>query len=507
MSINTNAYFMYDFNKKAPSQIKDYQIPNKKTEVFRFKFAHSFIGHKLYMSHKAGKWSNHAETYAPNIYCHVNEEVSQYEFRVDFSARYPYDKTVWMACFVGARVTTAIGDRANPNIPDSGFFVAFNDKPVARIYHCLKNTWPDGVYTISLPDSFRDMRRLSVTDDGQYITYSMMTDEGNKVILKADLSGDIIIVYDEDDKVVYTGENNLKDHTGGYFKLFNHMAETVISNVSLYSQNRKSEQLEKIFNDNFSVYNSSENYKLISFSTGPHNIVINDSFYKVEKEDILLISPNDIYSTIDNYPQKMLLQFNTEYLQQYFSEALIEKALLCFQYTILRLPEHKQIELKNILEKLKETDSKASDNLAFIRLFEILNLLYIGNTEVIHEECPNKRISDILKYIDLNYAHIDNIDMIAENFYITKYYLCRTFKHYTGCTVIDYLNHVKIKNACRLMTENNQLSITKIATLSGFNSISYFSSTFKKVVGKTPKQFIKLNHISGHQNKIKKNNS
>lgn len=489
MTINSNAYFVYDFDKRIPSQKKIYKIPTKKSEVFRFRFAHSFIGQKLYLSHKAGRWTNLAETYAPNIYCQVNEEVCRYEFRVDFSAMYPYDKTVWMACFVGVRVSSPIGDKANPNIQDSGFFVAFNDKPVARVYHCLKNTWPEGVCTIPLPNSFKETQRLCVTDDGQHITYSMMTEEGKKAILKADLSGDTIVLYDGDGKIAYTGENNLKNHVGGYFKIFNHMAETVISNVSIYSENRQNGQIEKIFSDNFSTYNSSDSYKIVSFSTGPHNIVINDRFYKVEKDDMLLISPYDIYSTFDNYAQKLLLQFNIEYLQQYFSESLIEKALSCFQHPIIRLPGHKQTELKNIIDKLKESNSKSKDNLAFIRLFEILNLLYDGNTESVQEECPNKRITDILRYIDTNYAHIDNIDMIAESFYITKYYLCRTFKHYTGCTVIDYLNHVKVKNACMLLTEDNQLSITEIATYCGFNSVSYFCSTFKKIVGRTPKQF------------------
>src|SRR5690554_556427 len=113
MSINSKAYFSYHFNKKPSSIVDNEQLTKNNNEIFRFQFAHAFIDHKLYMSHKAGSWANLAETYAPNTYCVVDEEIESYEFSITFSSSYQYDKSEFMACFIGVRVSSANGTEAN----------------------------------------------------------------------------------------------------------------------------------------------------------------------------------------------------------------------------------------------------------------------------------------------------------------------------------------------------------------------------------------------------------
>ena len=78
-------------------------------------------------------------------------------------------------------------------------------------------------------------------------------------------------------------------------------------------------------------------------------------------------------------------------------------------------------------------------------------------------------------------------DIVAKcNF--SKTYIARTFKFYTGKTLIEYMTDVKIKHACDCLIQS-QMNILEIASALGFNSLSHFNHLFKKHLGISPKQY------------------
>ncbi|WP_244310829.1 helix-turn-helix transcriptional regulator [Paenibacillus ottowii] len=68
---------------------------------------------------------------------------------------------------------------------------------------------------------------------------------------------------------------------------------------------------------------------------------------------------------------------------------------------------------------------------------------------------------------------ITTIEDIAKSFYISKYYLCHRFKEVTGLTIIQYLNHIKIQQACYLLI-HTKLTIIEIGNECGYNSSMCF---------------------------------
>ena len=62
------------------------------------------------------------------------------------------------------------------------------------------------------------------------------------------------------------------------------------------------------------------------------------------------------------------------------------------------------------------------------------------------------------------------------------------FKKMTNRTPIDYLNVYRIEMASKKII-NTDLSITDIAFSCGFNDLSYFIKTFKKITGITPRKY------------------
>lgn len=66
------------------------------------------------------------------------------------------------------------------------------------------------------------------------------------------------------------------------------------------------------------------------------------------------------------------------------------------------------------------------------------------------------------------------------------------FKSVTGMTVWDYILNARIELASGYLTEKgDDLNVTEIAMLCGFNNTAHFTKIFKKIRGKTPGDFKK----------------
>lgn len=90
-----------------------------------------------------------------------------------------------------------------------------------------------------------------------------------------------------------------------------------------------------------------------------------------------------------------------------------------------------------------------------------------------------------IKYINNHFNEQITIDDIAEYVGYSKFYFCRRFKDITGYTVTTYINMQKIRYAKNMLNTSN-MSINEIASKCGFNSVAYFSTTFKKYMGINP---------------------
>lgn len=103
----------------------------------------------------------------------------------------------------------------------------------------------------------------------------------------------------------------------------------------------------------------------------------------------------------------------------------------------------------------------------------------------------NKLICQILNYIDTNWCNKLSINDLENKFYYNRYYIMKLFKREIGVTIFDYVNNFKIyKSINEIATSNN--SMITIAINCGFNSLEYFSETFKNIVGVSPSNYKKI---------------
>lgn len=91
-------------------------------------------------------------------------------------------------------------------------------------------------------------------------------------------------------------------------------------------------------------------------------------------------------------------------------------------------------------------------------------------------------------YISEHYQHTIRLEDIAQAFNFSVGYFACVFKREFGVTFIQYLTEFRIERAKELLIHSN-LPIESVAFRVGFNSYSYFSTTFKRLTGMTPKEY------------------
>ena len=115
--------------------------------------------------------------------------------------------------------------------------------------------------------------------------------------------------------------------------------------------------------------------------------------------------------------------------------------------------------------------------------------------ELVYSTQDTKKISQItpaINYIDANYDKPISLADIAKASHLSVSRLAHIFKEQMGITIVDYLTSVRIERAKYLLLATNQ-SCTEICFEVGYNNQSYFTRTFKELVGMPPRKFREKN--------------
>jgi AraC-like DNA-binding protein len=98
------------------------------------------------------------------------------------------------------------------------------------------------------------------------------------------------------------------------------------------------------------------------------------------------------------------------------------------------------------------------------------------------------RIDQVIRFLRERKHEVVRLEEAASVARMTPKSFCRFFKANTGRTLIQYLNELRIGEACRLLLETDR-PITEIALESGFNNLSNFNRRFREVKQLSPREF------------------
>ncbi len=103
-------------------------------------------------------------------------------------------------------------------------------------------------------------------------------------------------------------------------------------------------------------------------------------------------------------------------------------------------------------------------------------------------ETNRRRIERIYEFVRTNLGEEIHQPDIAERVGLTSQGFSRFFKKATGLTFVKFVNMIRINEACRLLVREN-LDITQIAYICGYQNISNFNRRFQALKGMTPSDF------------------
>ena len=92
--------------------------------------------------------------------------------------------------------------------------------------------------------------------------------------------------------------------------------------------------------------------------------------------------------------------------------------------------------------------------------------------------------SDLQKHINFGIYSQFSLDDLAKKFFVSKYYLCHTFKKHTGVSILEYILKKKLLIAAQHI--KNGTKANKAAELAGFGSYSSFLRAHKRIMGSNP---------------------
>lgn len=229
---------------------------------------------------------------------------------------------------------------------------------------------------------------------------------------------------------------------------------------------------------------------LIHYILGGKGIYKTDGrIYQLSEGDAFLIRPNTlIYYEADRYHPWTYtwIGFQGLKMDEYFKRtSLLETP--CFHYDRddrVRLCHEKMFEAYNLPEN--------RDLMMNSILYEYLYLLAskFPRKSIPPKEKKISYVEEALRYIEANYAHSVNIQVIADHLNIERTYLYRLFKDITGVSPQEYLLDYRIRRACSLLKETD-LPVSDIARSVGYGDALYFSRLFKQKKGSPPSEYRK----------------
>lgn len=146
--------------------------------------------------------------------------------------------------------------------------------------------------------------------------------------------------------------------------------------------------------------------------------------------------------------------------------------------------QNKQEDILSAYEKLGKTETIPDMKQVVLDFCMRLNETIRGkmmdqNSEIV------KKVKDIIRG---GYTENITIQSIAERIYLSPNYVCTVFKQMTGHTINQYITHVRIEAAKKLL-EDTSVKLVDIGYLIGYIEPSYFSKIFKKCTALTPKEY------------------
>lgn len=224
--------------------------------------------------------------------------------------------------------------------------------------------------------------------------------------------------------------------------------------------------------------------------SGNVKVLLTDQVNDEAISKIVLAKPNTthfISCSPDVLYSSLYLNFTMDFIASWIPEHRQLLSVFGENGKIVRLTDRQRDCLKEIILNIEMESDKTRQKLLIMYLLSFVNDFSDAvNTK--HKQTP-AYIIDALIYIDEHYPEKIIAKELAIRLFIGRTTLMTDFKKYTGRTLNNYINHVRLSNAHTLLQNGETEEL--VAVKCGFGDASNLIRCYKKYFGVTPKQYIR----------------
>ncbi len=252
-------------------------------------------------------------------------------------------------------------------------------------------------------------------------------------------------------------------------------------------------------------YHSHDHLEVAYILSGEGKYRIEDEIYDVSEGDFLVFNPGEKHQAL------FIRQYEVPTTEFFVGFSQIE--FPGYPHNVLPMPNgahimHTTGELRQRLFKLCSAMDAERAVRRPGRYYMMKSYLMQMILMVVREQCEpapsvgvcsfesvNKKylVDQMVSYIEDHYSEKISLDQIAENMYLSSFYISKIFKSETGDTPIRHLINIRLEKAKELLESGYDGSIQEIAALVGYDDAYHFSKLFKKHFNMTPTQ-VKKQH-------------
>ena len=231
-------------------------------------------------------------------------------------------------------------------------------------------------------------------------------------------------------------------------------------------------------------------HELVLITGGKGMLITENTTHSLKQGTLLYLSPGFRHSMVscnDNplsfyglhFGYMNATHFNNEWDCREHQDALPSK-------NISEVAAYQKLE--SLFKKVNQYWNEKRPGYEMICRGVMLEILYsiMHNSEASY--ASRCKIETLITYISNNLQDKITVEHLARMANWSPDYLSVQFKTITGLTVIQYINRCRIDKA-KIMLLNNELLVKDIASSLGFSDEFYFSKTFKKLEGISPREF------------------
>lgn len=243
-------------------------------------------------------------------------------------------------------------------------------------------------------------------------------------------------------------------------------------------------------------------YTIILISKGSCFFELDNGFNSCNTETALLLKPNTTirmeYKNDKKPLELLIIRVLPSVLKELSDETCdLERGIsfIPLSKAMIHLDTRNTTLIKNITNTtmgLLQPSSEFGQELYRKNMLSILLVLFLRSCIASdHVKLSHRKkelvMDDVFRFIRNNLTGDLSLEVLEEQFFVSKHHLCREFKKLTGQTIHSYIVKSRL-DLCKKYIESGK-PIKEVYELGGFGNYNHFFRAFKNEYGMTPKEY------------------